>query len=442
MPKFIPPEPLVMVSRLAKWLMIGTVVGVMAGAGSAAFLAGLYWATDTREANPWLLWWLPAGGLLIGWGYHRFGRDVEGGNNLLLERIHQPGGAVPWRMAPMIAIATVGTHLFGGSAGREGTAVQMGGGLADGIARLLRLGPADHRLVLISGISGGFGAVFGTPLAGTIFGLEVLSVGRIRYDALIPCLTAATVGDLVCRGLGIEHHEYVVGAVPDVTAGWLMWVLLAAIAFGLTGRVFAELTHLISRQVAGYVAVPWLRPFYGGMAVIGLTYLAGTRDYLGLSLPLIDRAFTTSDLFVGAFAWKTLFTSVTLGTGFKGGEVTPLFCIGATLGHAFATLTGQPLATFAALGFVAVFAAAAKTPLACVLMGIELFGAELAVPLMLACAIGFIISGRRGIYASQRPDMPDTADMPDTPDSPNAPDADSAARISGNPCSTGRAGVR
>lgn len=396
--------------RFVTWTILGALVGVAAGAGSAAFLAGLYWATDTREAHPWLLWWLPVAGLVIGGVYYRFGRSVEGGNNLLLDRIHQPGEAVPLRMTPMIALTTIGTHLFGGSAGREGTAVQMGGGLADGIARGLRLGPHNHRLVLISGISGGFGAVFGTPLAGTVFGLEVLSVGRIRYDALIPCLVSATVGDLVCRGLGIEHHEYIVDVVPTVTATWLLWVALAAVAFGLAGRLFAELTHRISRQVSGWVATAWLRPFYGGFAVIALTYLVGNRDYLGLSLPLIDRAFTTPDVFIGAFALKILFTSVTLGTGFKGGEVTPLFCIGATLGHSFATITGQPIAAFAALGFVAVFAAAAKTPLACVLMGMELFGAELAVPLMLSCVISFVISGRRGIYSSQRCDLPGEQD--------------------------------
>jgi H+/Cl- antiporter ClcA len=387
--------------RLIRWSLLGGVVGVVVGIGSALFLFGLYWATATRESTPWLLWLLPLGGLAIGWMYDRFGRDVERGTKLLLDRIHGAGPPVPWTMAPMITLATIGTHLFGGSAGREGTAVQMGGSLADLIARLTRLSDEDRRLLLISGISGGFGAVFGTPLAGTVFGLEVLAAGRVRYEALVPCLVASTVGDLVCRACGIEHHVYPAAAMPTESARWLLWVALAGVAFGLASLVFVELTDTIQKRVANRVVTPWLRPFFGGLAIVALTYLVGSRDYLGLSLPLIDRAFTAGGLFLGAFALKILFTAVTLGTGFKGGEVTPLFCIGATLGHSFAILTGQPTAVFAALGFVAVFAGAAKTPLACALMGIELFGAELAIPLMIACVVSYLVAGPRGIYSSE-----------------------------------------
>lgn len=387
--------------RLIRWSLLGGFVGVVVGIGSALFLFGLYWATATRESTPWLLWLLPLGGLAIGWMYDRFGRDVERGTKLLLDGIHGAGPPVPWTMAPMITLATIGTHLFGGSAGREGTAVQMGGSLADLIARLTRLSDEDRRLLLISGISGGFGAVFGTPLAGTVFGLEVLAAGRVRYEALVPCLVASTVGDLVCRACGIEHHVYPAAAMPTESARWLLWVALAGVAFGLASLVFVELTHAIQKRVANRVVTPWLRPFFGGLGIVALTYLVGSRDYLGLSLPLIDRAFTAGGVFLGAFALKILFTAVTLGTGFKGGEVTPLFCIGATLGHSFAILTGQPTAVFAALGFVAVFAGAAKTPLACALMGIELFGAELAIPLMIACVVSYLVAGPRGIYSAE-----------------------------------------
>lgn len=385
--------------RPIRWSLLGGVVGVVVGVGSALFLIGLYWATATRESTPWLLWLLPLAGLTIGWLYDRFGRDIERGTKLLLDRVHGAGQPVPWKMAPMITLATIGTHLFGGSAGREGTAVQMGGSLADWLARLAWLDDGDRRLLLISGISGGFGAVFGTPLAGTVFGLEVLSIGRVRYEALVPCLVASTVGDLVCRACGIEHHLYPVAAVTPESAGWLLWVALSGIAFGIASLVFVELTDSIQKRVANRVVRPWLRPFYGGLAIVALTYLVGSRDYLGLSLPLIDRAFAAGELFWGAFALKLLFTAVTLGTGFKGGEVTPLFCIGATLGHTFASLTGQSTALFAALGFVAVFAGAAKTPLACALMGIELFGADLAIPLMIACVVSYLVAGPRGIYS-------------------------------------------
>jgi H+/Cl- antiporter ClcA len=399
-------EPLTLALSLAKWFCLAGVVGVLAGSGSAAFLVGLYWATETREQTPWLIYLLPLGGLLIGWFYSRFGRDFEAGNNLLIDRAQNGGGNVSWVMAPGIVFATIGTHLFGGSAGREGTAVQMGGSLADAVGRLFRLSPADRRLILMSGMSGGFGAVFGTPVAGAVFAMEVLAIGRIRYDAIFPCLIAAVVGDSVCRGLGIDHHIYEVDPLPEVTATMLLWALMAGLAFGGASRIFAELTHGISRLVAGRVRTPWIRPFYGGIAVVGLTYLVGTRDYLGLSLPLIDASFTAGGIVFWAFALKIVFTAVTLGTGFKGGEVTPLFCIGATLGHSFASLAGQPTDVFAALGFVAVFAGAANTPLTCVLMGIELFGAELAAPIAVACVISYVVSGHHGIYRSQQIDTP------------------------------------
>lgn len=399
-------EPLTLALSLAKWFCLASVVGVLAGTGSAAFLAGLYWATKTREQTPWLLYLLPLGGLLIGWFYSRFGRDFEAGNNLLLERAEAGGGNLSWVMAPGIVFATIGTHLFGGSAGREGTAVQMGGGLADLVGRLFRLSAVDRRLILMSGMSGGFGAVFGTPVAGAVFAMEVLAIGRIRYDAIFPCLVASVVGDSVCRGLGMDHHIYEIQMLPIVTATMLLWAAIAGLAFGGASRIFAELTHAISRFVAARVRTPWMRPFYGGIAVIALTYFVGTRDYLGLSLPLIDASFTTGGIVFWAFALKIVFTAVTLGTGFKGGEVTPLFCIGATLGYSFASLTGQPTAVFAALGFVAVFAGAANTPLASVLMGIELFGAELAAPIAVACVVSYIASGHHGIYLSQRIDTP------------------------------------
>lgn len=409
--KFHVREQFVLTSSLVKWCVLGTSVGVFAGSTSAAFLFGLQWATAAQESTPWLLWLLPLAGVGIGAIYSRFGQDVEGGNNLLLDRIHAAEGDVSWRMAPLIALSTIGTHLFGGSAGREGTAVQMGGSLADVIARTLGLSPADRRILLMSGISGGFGAVFGTPLAGTIFGLEVLAVGRIRYDALVPCFVASVIGDMVCRALGIDHHPYVVDIIPRVTVPLLLWTAFAGVLFGTASLLFAEMTHSIQHAMKRFVSRSWLRPAFGGIAVIGLTYALGTRDYLGLGLTLIERSFSPEGVFLGAFALKILFTAVTLGTGFKGGEVTPLFCIGATLGYAFAKLTGQPPATFAALGFVAVFAGAANTPLACVLMGIELFGAGLAAPMMLACIVSYISSGHRGIYLSQQVDTPKSLDV-------------------------------
>lgn len=387
---------------MAKWSALGAWVGLLAGAASALFLWLLALATQTQATHPWLLYLLPVAGLFIAFLYTRFGESVAAGNNLILERIHDPGDSVPFRMAPLVLATTVLTHLFGGSAGREGTAVQMGGTLAWLAAAPLRLGRHDQSILLMTGVSAGFGSVFGTPLAGAVFGLEVLSIGRIRYNALVPCLVASFVGDLVCRALGIQHHLYTVPESVPMTPSFYAWVVVGGVLFAAASALFTELTHAVSRLGQSLRQAPYLRAAAGGVAVIALTALIGNRDYNGLSLPLLERSFSTLEIPAYAFLIKILLTSITLGTGFKGGEVTPLFVIGATLGHALAIFTGQPPAVFAALGFAAVFAGAANTPLACTLMGIELFGGHLAMPLAIACVMAYVLSGHRGIYVGQQ----------------------------------------
>ncbi len=406
------PHEQVLIGRyLFKWSLLGLVVGVLSGTASAVFLVSLNWATDTRVDHPWLLYLLPVGGCLIGLAYHYWWRGLESGNNLLLEEIHQPGAGVPARLAPAILLATIGTHLFGGSAGREGTAVQMGGSLAAWFARLVRLDPAHTRTLLMAGISGGFASVFGTPLAGAVFGLEVLAVGRLRYDALIPCLIAAVIGDWTCNAWGVLHTHYIVVHVPEVTVLLCGKIIVASLAFALAAVLFAEITHWLGSLGKRYIAWAPGRPVIGGLAVIALTWLVGTRDYLGLGIPMIVQSFQPEGVATWAFFWKIVFTAVTLGFGFKGGEVTPLFFIGATLGCSLAPLLGLPTDFLAALGFVAVFAGAANTPLACTLMGVELFGAPLGVALAIACCSTYVWSGHRGIYLSQQVDTPKTDDL-------------------------------
>jgi H+/Cl- antiporter ClcA len=385
------------------WAMAGAVVGVIAGLTSAGFLESLSWATRTREDHGWLLWCLPVVGLLCGLTYHYAGGRAAGGNSLIIEETHEPTTWVPRRMAPLTFVFTVAGHLTGASVGREGTAIQMSGGLTDTGARLLDITGPRRRLLLIAAIAGGFGAVFGVPLAGTVFGLEVLSVGRLQYDALVPAFAAALVGDRVVHALGVHHTPTPTITGVDLTAGLLLKVFVAGIAFGLAALVFAELTHALKQAFAAGITWPPLRTFLGGCAVVGLTYAVGDRGYLGLSIPLITGALAGgAGIAAGAFALKLLFTSVSLGAGFQGGEVTPLFVIGATLGVTLARLLDVPVPLLAAVGFVAVFAGATNTPLACTIMAIELFGAAVAVPAAIGCIVSFVVSAERGIYSSQR----------------------------------------
>ncbi len=391
---------------LGKWALLGSAVGLLAGTASALFLTALQAATSLRLADPALLFLLPLAGLIVGWVYHRFAGTAAGGNNLVIDEVHQNRAPIPVRMAPLVLFGTVLTHLFGGSAGREGTAVQMGASLADGLYHALhqrlRLSQLDRRLILLAGISGGFGSVFGTPVAGFVFALEVQSIGQVGYDAFVPCFVAALVGDLVTRAWGVTHTHYPHLINLEIEPLLLIKVAAAGLLFGLTSLLFVELTHAIKHYFKEAIRWPPARPFIGGLLIIGLTLLVSSQDYLGLSLPLIQDSVNGREVATFAFFFKLIFTAVTLGTGFMGGEVTPLFVIGSTLGFTLGRLLGVDPAFMAALGFVAVFAGASNTPLACALMGVELFGGGSILYIGVACFVAYLASGHRSIYSTQR----------------------------------------
>jgi H+/Cl- antiporter ClcA len=387
---------------LLSGIALGTCAGVLCGAASALFLFLLDRATATRVAHPALVFALPAAGLAMGWMIDRWGAGAAGGNNLVIDAIHDTGPLIPWRMAPMVLAGTVLTHLFGGSAGREGTAVQMGASLADAVARGTKLRASLRRQLLVAGVAGGFASVFGTPAAGTVFALEFVVLGRLHTDALVPALVAALVGDLVTRALGIVHTPYpavqALALTPLVLGKWLIF----AAAVAATSAAFIEAVHGCKRLGERWLPRLPVRMMCGGAAVVAAAQLLGTHDYLGLGIPMILRAFEDPGLPAYAFAAKLVLTAITLGAGFMGGEVTPLFFVGATLGNVLGRTLDLPLPLAAGVGLAALFGAASNTPLALSIMAVELLGAAVLPHVLIVSVFAYLLSGHRSIYSAQR----------------------------------------
>jgi H+/Cl- antiporter ClcA len=404
--------------HLVKWTLLVIPVSIITGSLVALFLWLLDKSINFRWAHPWLLYLLPAAGVFIYFLYKLWGKNSEAGNNLIMDEIHAPGGGVPARMAPLVLITTIITHLFGGSAGREGTAVQIGGSMAGWFAKIVRLSAADVKMLLMAGIAAGFGAVFGTPVAGAVFALEVLAIGRIKYDALMPCFIASVLADITCAAWGIHHTQYHINYSGEgklflsffhIDFLLLLKVIIAGALFGLTSYLFSTISHGIKNYSKRLIKTEWLIPVAGGIIIILFAFLPGAQDYLSLGVTnpgknavSIVSCFREGGATSFSWLWKLLFTAITLGTGFKGGEVTPLFFIGAALGNTIAVLSGAPVDLLAGLGFIAVFAGATNTPIACTLMGVELFGGSNVCYYAVACFTAYYFSGHTGIYYSQR----------------------------------------
>ena len=384
-------------------LVLGVVVGVIGGGVAYAFLRTLNWVNTTRNDNENLIYFLPLAGLVIGLMYHHFGERVANGSNLVLEEIHEPGAGVPRRMAPMVFLATAISHLFGASTGREGAGIQITASVADTIAKPFSPSPETRKLLLITAISAAFGGLFGVPIGGMVFALEVQENGRIRYEAMLPALLAGLVGYKIVESLNIKHLVTGTLVPVDLSLG-LSWKLIVLSGVSsILALAFIQLTHTVHRAAHSWIKWQPLRPVAGGCIVLILVLISGSRDYLGLSAHLAEGAFAgVVGIAVGAFAWKLVFTSVSLGTGFIGGEMVPLFIIGALAGVQTGRLLNASIPLFAAIGMMATFAAASNTPIACIVIGIELFGAGATLPLALTCVLAYALSGRRGIYHSQK----------------------------------------
>lgn len=381
---------------LIKWIAVGTLVGVVGGVIGSLFHLGVHYATLLRQENPWILYLLPVGGVLIA-GIYKLCRLEGKGTNAVIESVHF-GKDVPILLVPAIFVCTVITHLCGGSAGREGAALQIGGGIGYQMGRAMFLGEKELPLATLCGMAGVFAALFGTPLAATVFALEVISVGVLYYAGLVPCITASMMGYLVSRVMGVEPTRFAV-AVPEMNAWTMVLVAVLAILCAVVSILFCEGLHWAEHFAGKLLKNTFLRAAAGGMILIGLTFLFGT-DYNGAGMDIVGLAMT-GQAKPGAWLLKLVFTAITIGCGFKGGEVVPSFFIGATFGCMAAGFLSLPLGFGAAIGLIAVFCGAVNCPIASVTLSVELFGAEGILYFAMACAISYLVSGYRGLYSSQ-----------------------------------------
>jgi H+/Cl- antiporter ClcA len=383
-----------------KWLLISTVIGVLVGSATAGFLQSLDWVTNLREKNSWLLAFLPLAGLFIGFLYHYLGKKIESGNNLLIDTINNPKGTIPFRMAPFVYLSTIITHLFGGSAGREGTALQIAGAISDQFSKPFKISKNERQILIIASIAAGFGAVFGTPLAGAIFALEVFLIGRIKYNAIFPAFAAAIIANVVTKLWNTHHSHFEISAIPEVSWITILYAIIAGIIFGICAAFFSKSLHFVNIFFKNNIKYPPLRPFVGGIVIALSVWLLGTTEYIGLGIPNILKSFQSVSP-GEEFILKIIFTVITLGSGFKGGEVTPLFFIGATLGSFLSLFIPLPFALLASMGFISVLVGATNTPLAGVVMGLEIFGNQPSVYIAIAAIVAYLLSGNTGIYKSQ-----------------------------------------
>lgn len=383
---------------LLKWLAVSGLTGLVCGVVGSMFHIGVHEASLLLGRFPRLLYCLPLAGLVIV-GFYRLTKTEGMGTNDIIEAVHQ-GKKLPFWLIPAIFLGTVLTHLCGGSAGREGAALQMGGTIGQGVGRRLGLDDRDLRIATLSGMAAFFAALFGTPLAATIFAIMVISVGVFYHAAFVPCLTAALVAFGLSQLMGVAPTRFTVAA-PAIEPFTFFRVAALAALCAVVSILFCNTIHAAEHQMKKWLPNPWMRVVAGGVAIVALTLLLGSTDYNGAGMDVIVQAVEEGQAAPAAFLWKLLFTAITLSAGFKGGEVVPSFFVGATFGCVAAPLLGLPAGFGAALGLVAVFCGATNCPVASTVLSVELFGADGLLYFALACGLSYMLSGYNGLYSSQ-----------------------------------------
>lgn len=382
---------------LLKWLVFAGITGVILGAVGAYFSQSIAFVTKLRTNYPWVMYLLPFVGLIIALIY-KF-ENKGGGTNLVLESV-QKGETIPFRMAPMIFVSTILSHFGGASVGREGAALQLGGSIAQTIGKIFKLDEKNTKIMIMCGMAAGFSGLFGTPLAATVFALEVAMVGAVQYSALVPCTVAALTAYEVGQRCGCQAERFHVAEIPEFALkGALLIGLLALLCAGLS-VIFCKALHGAEHLNKKYIKNPYLRVFAGGVVVILLSKVLGTTEYLGGGMNIVERA-VEGEVIWCAFLLKILFTAVSLGAGFKGGEIVPTLFVGGTFGCLFGQIAGFSPSLCAACGMIALFSAVTNSPLASLVLGFELFGFEGMPYYLIAVAIGYMESGYFGLYHSQ-----------------------------------------
>lgn len=384
-----------------KWVLFSILSGIIVGTVGTLFHLAMAAVTLTREKCPWLIFLLPVGGIIIVGCYRLLHDEKDTGTNLVLSAIHS-GDELPLRMAPLIFLSTLITHLFGGSAGREGAALQLGGSIGNGLGRLFRFDEKDKHIMIMCGMSAAFSALFGTPMAAAIFSMEVVSVGIMYYAALVPCVISSLIAYAIAQSFGVGTEHFVIRVLPKFTITSAVEISVLAILCALVSILFCILLHQSEHLYKRFFKNAYIRAFIGGCFVIILTLLVGDQRYNGTGMNMIESFFTTDHAIPEAFLMKMIFTAVTLGAGFKGGEIVPSFFTGAAFGCLFGSLTGFCPDLCTAVGMTAVFCGVTNCPITSLLISFELFGFDGMPYFLLAIAFSYMLSGYYGLYSSQK----------------------------------------
>ena len=383
-----------------KWSALALVIGSVAGAAGTIFSMGVSWATGFRLSHPSMLFFLPVSGLLIVWMYHSFHEERNRGTNMVIDAISSNERVTP-ATGPLIFFSTILTHLGGGSSGREGAALQLGGSIGNSFGEWFKLDERDKKIAIMCGMSAVFSALFGTPVAAAIFSLEVVSFGVLYYAALVPCVFSSFLAVGIARAAGLEGEHFPVEMIPALNLKAMGLLVLLGILCAAVSILFCVLLHTAEHAYRKYFPDARVRILAGSFLFIALTLLSGTRDYCGSSMGLIESSIEGSVRYE-AFLMKMLFTAVALGAGFKGGEIVPTLCVGAALGCAFGEITGFAPSLCAACGMAALFAGVTNCPITSLVIALELFGYEGMEYFSIIIAVAFALSGYYGLYASQK----------------------------------------